>query len=1066
MSLLAIFAFSCVASAQSENLEALNAELRELYRSGQHRSGLEKAKRYVALVKDRLGERAEYAAAVSMLGTFHYELGELSAAEQNFRQAVEIRERLARDGASLATDLNNLGMALLGQDRLAAAELPLKRALELREKAPERNSSDIANSHNNLAGLYDSLGRLGESEKELRRALKIYESESPNEPADIATAVYNLAANLRAQGRLEEAEPHYHRALEIRERLPANHPDLALSLIGMASLYQDQGRFDEAEQLLKRALGIRKAMVGEVHTDIALILNNLGTLLYRYRKRERLAESERYFRDALAIARKVVGSDHSMVVYSLNNLARLYEDQLRLEEAESLFKEALAIRQKALPPEHPEVAASMENLGGLYHGAGRLDEAERLYETALAIKRKALPKDHENIAHGLGNLALLLVARQEWARALSTLRDATEIIEERGSRRASGLTSAGARELVRNSNYFRMYASAAYRTSAQEAVPDEAFIMAQWAQRTAASAALSQMAARQAKGDDALSRRVRELENLERQLEAEDIQLAKMVAKGDAARQSELRGRIAALRDNWQAINRQLEKEYPEYAALVNPKPLSVVEARKYLRTNEVLVVFLDRPELSGIPGESFAWAVTRDGAPRWVRLPLSPSAIADRVMALRCGLDERGEWEAAETGKGKRVRVKWRARHEYCKPFERAYNASGLPPFRFHVAHELYEALLGQFEDMIAGKELVIVASGALSSLPLHVLVTSTPDASWKPEERYRRAQWLGHRQAITVLPSVASLYQLRELAKRSPRPTRPYLGVGNPLLVGRYGGDKSAWQKKSCKQPPYRGHMRARALAVRKIEDSFKGASVDVEALRYQDPLPETANELCAIGRTLGVVPVQEEQSIWLGARATERNIKRLSKGEPPGKRELEKYAVVHFATHGLLVKDSVPVLGAEAAEPGLVLTPPRHGTSRNELKEDDGLLTASEIAELELNADWVILSACNTAAGERSNAEPLSGLARAFFFARARSLLVSHWYVDSPAVVELMTQTFSALRKDGRMGRAEALRRSMVALSKRKREKRWLLAAHPAVWAPFVVVGEGGPLPTGSP
>src|SRR5439155_22512528 len=133
-------------------------------------------------------------------------------------------------------------------------------------------------------------------------------------------------------------------------------------------------------------------------------------------------------------------------------------------------------------------------------------------------------------------------------------------------------------------------------------------------------------------------------------------------------------------------------------------------------------------------------------------------------------------------------------------------------------------------------------------------------------------------------------------------------------------------------------------------------------------------------------------------------------------------------------------------------LVLTRPGVASADN-----DGLLKASEIARLKLNADWVILSACNTASGETPGAEGLSGLAKAFFYAGSRALLVSHWPVASQAAVRLTTGALEALRREPAIGRAEALRRSQLALL----DDTSLAPAfaHPLVWAPFVVVGEGG-------
>lgn len=121
----------------------------------------------------------------------------------------------------------------------------------------------------------------------------------------------------------------------------------------------------------------------------------------------------------------------------------------------------------------------------------------------------------------------------------------------------------------------------------------------------------------------------------------------------------------------------------------------------------------------------------------------------------------------------------------------------------------------------------------------------------------------------------------------------------------------------------------------------------------MRAWTPLPETAEELCEVGRRLGVT----ESEILLGNRATETVLKELSEND-----YLADYAILHFATHGALTGQ---VQGL--TEPGLVLTPPAKGTSdAAALERDDGFLTASEIAGLKLDADWVVLSACNTAGG----------------------------------------------------------------------------------------------------
>ena len=194
----------------------------------------------------------------------------------------------------------------------------------------------------------------------------------------------------------------------------------------------------------------------------------------------------------------------------------------------------------------------------------------------------------------------------------------------------------------------------------------------------------------------------------------------------------------------------------------------------------------------------------------------------------------------------------------------------------------------------------------------------------------------------------------------------------------------------------------------------------------------LPDTADELNAVAKDLGVVSAD----IHLGADASETTLKRA---------KLSDYSIVYFATHGLVAGD---VKGL--AEPSLALSIPAQPS-----EFDDGLLTASEVAQLKLNADWVVLSACNTIAGDRPGAEALSGLARSFFYAGARALLVTHWAVDSAAATRLTTSTFERITANPNIGRAEALRQAMLAYLNDASSPR---NAYPAFWGPFALIGEG--------
>jgi CHAT domain-containing protein len=252
--------------------------------------------------------------------------------------------------------------------------------------------------------------------------------------------------------------------------------------------------------------------------------------------------------------------------------------------------------------------------------------------------------------------------------------------------------------------------------------------------------------------------------------------------------------------------------------------------------------------------------------------------------------------------------------------------------PFDLAAAHELYKVLIGPVEDMIKGKRLLIVPSGPLTSLPFNVLVTESPKTAI-PETlvQYRDVTWLGMRAAITVLPSVSSLKALRQYAKIG-HATKRYLGIGDPLLDGEPDNAEDAKRaqaardKQQCPKSLSQRDVVAAARPLASFVTLFRGAQADIEDVRSQAPLPETADELCEVARRLGV----PESDILLGADATEARLKDLS-----NQGRLANYAIVHFATHGAL---NGQVQGL--AEPGLILTPPPKGTSDpKDLEREDG-------------------------------------------------------------------------------------------------------------------------------
>lgn len=545
-----------------------------------------------------------------------------------------------------------------------------------------------------------------------------------------------------------------------------------------------------------------------------------------------------------------------------------------------------------------------------------------------------------------------------------------------------------------------------------EALRAEAFEAAQWAIASDAADALARVSARFAQGDDALGRLAEERETLIVQRDRLERELERHYASDEPAN---LEARSRA-RLGWEAADRRLgdvdaeiEKRFPAWSELTSPRALTVAETQALLRPDEGLLLVLVNPEAT------YVWGVSRDRI-AWARSEvLGEAGMAEAVNRLRASLTA-----TAAAGRGA----------PDVDPL--LFTGKAPPAFDRAQSYRLYSEIIQPVEAVFEGKTtLITVVTGALSTLPLAVLSTAPPSGPDTPEA-LAATPWLIDRYALATLPAVSSLKALRchlvsraadrspgcppstAALRRAPGGERlPLAAFGAPLLTG--APDEAV--RGAPAADTVMGDGRLADVAKLKALPYLRGSRVELEALRARYP---------------GAV-------VRIGADATEHTVRALD-AEP-----LSRARFVVFSTHGLMA-------GSAAAEPGLVLTPPDQAT-----EADDGYLSASEAAQLRLDAEFVVLSACNTAASDgRPGGEGLSGLARAFFYAGARSMMVSHWEVSDAATTALITATFADL--DARQAadpgiRARALQAGMRAV---RAERKW---AHPAYWAAFTLVGEPG-------
>ena len=273
------------------------------------------------------------------------------------------------------------------------------------------DENNIIEPFNRLAFFYNNLVDYPQAEYWCQKTRTTAQERLPAQHPDIAITLNNLAELYRSQGKYTEAEPLYLEALSIdRASLPYNHPNLARDLNNLALLYYSQGKYNKAEPLYLEALAIIRDSLPPNHPQLATHLNNSALL---YESQGKYNEAEPLYLEALSIDRASLPPNHPQLATHLNNLAALYYSQGKYNEVEPLSQEALTIGRASLPPNHPQLANHLNNLALLYESQGKYNEAEPLYQEALAIFEQSLGLDHPNTVTVRENYQLLLQQKEE-----------------------------------------------------------------------------------------------------------------------------------------------------------------------------------------------------------------------------------------------------------------------------------------------------------------------------------------------------------------------------------------------------------------------------------------------------------------------------------------------------------------------------------------------------------------------------------------------------------------------------------------------------------------------------
>jgi len=938
----------------------------------------------------------------------------MHGAVEKYGEALKLWQVLG-DSDKVAFAFNSIGgiYYYLGENQKAlenfAATLMLRRALGDRRGEAE--------ALNNLGTIYDSFG-------DKRKALDYYQQSLPywqaiNDRRSEATLLNNIGVAYSSLGENPKALEYCSKALllarEVGDRLGE-----AQVLAAMGKISHELGDTQKAFDSDNQALLIAREINDRI--DEAATLNHLGLLYSILGERQKALE---YYDQSLQLARVLGDRFHEAV--TLSNMGVSYRELGESQKALDYYEQALSLR-RAVGDRDGE-AVTLNNIGVAYDLMGEKQKALEYYERALPLLRavgnrrieaqtlsniadaydesgeaqKALDHYHQALALGravsdpaIEALILFGIARAECHRgnlteARTQIESALRGIESLRTRVTSQQLRAS--YFASKQHFYEFYLELLMRLHQLDPSGGQDAAALQASERARARSLLeilgeARVDIRQGV-DSALVERERTLQQL---LNGKAERFTKLLSGGHTKEDSAAANKeLNALLAEYQEIQATIRATSPRYAALTQPQPMSVKEIQQRVLDDDTILL-----EYALGEERSFLWAVTPTTLnsfelPKRAQIDSLARQVYDLLVA-------RNQRRASETSKQRRERV--------TKADADCQKAGAA----------LSRMLLAPVADQLGTKRLLVVTEGALQYIPFGALpVPLTTD--YKP---------LAINHEFVSLPSASVLAALRRELKDRNTASKAIAVLADPVFASD--------------DPRLK---RSKMMAEQKIGEPH--ASLGDGRLRSgeMERVFREVNWADTTGLHIPRLPFsrQEAESIVLKSPANE-NMKALdfaASRATATSAELSQYRIVHFATHGLLNSEH-PELS------GIVLS-----LVNEQGEPQDGFLRLHEIYNLNLPADLVVLSACQTALGKEIKGEGLVGLTRGFMYAGAARVVASLWKVDDEATAELMKRFYQKMLGPEKLRPAAALRAAQVSMWK---EKRWQA---PYYWAAFVLQGE---------
>ncbi len=795
------------------------------------------------------------------------------------------------------------------------------------------------------------------------------------------------------RGDFARSEVLLRRALALEQKVASKSLKVSdiISNLGNVALYQ--GDLLRAEFYTRQAIAIRQSST----VPSRALGVDFVTLCSVLAEQDRLFEAGRYCRHAGAMLAKVSGGNN-FLPFALENTGDVLRAQGRLPEAAAYMRRALALQQK-VSPDNLQIADNLHLLGRVTEDLGDLDKAAEYYRRALTIREKLAPGSTFH-AETLAAIAGIMRRKGQLDQAASYYAQALDALDSQAARLGgSQETRVGFR--ASHESYYRDYIDLLLRQNQLEAAL--AVLERSRARSMLETLAAAHVDVRQG-ADPALIERER---SLQATLKAKSERRIRLLSDKHSNEQIQaIEKEIGSLTLEYQDLESQIRSSSPGYAALTQPQPLSAHDIQRHLLDPDTLLL-----EYSLGEERSYVFALT-------------PNSLSARELPKRKEIEQTArQVYRLLTARNHRIpRESETQRSLRLARTEAAYN---------QAAAKLSRMVLAPVGGMLQNKRLLIIADGALHFIPFAAL----PEPEGMQTTKRRQVPLVLDHEIVN-LPSASVLAVLRQEQARRQAAPKAVAVLADPV----FSRSDTRVQQRSSVNPAgtNSGSMLEQKRKDKGVLSDFPGFSAGLltrsaadigfgrtGAALHFSRLPFTRREADAI---MAVTPDGQ------GMRAVDFDANRNTATSP----ELAQYRIVHFATHGLL--DSThPELS------GLVLSlVDKRG------KRQDGFLQLGDIYNLNLPADLVVLSACETGLGKVVNGEGLIGLTRGFMYAGATRVVSTLWKVDDFATAKLMKAFYQAMEQDGRRP-AQALREAQFSMLN---NPRW---SSPYYWAGFTIQGE---------